>query len=256
MSEWNEIERLTALVQQLPEADRLSRQQLSQVMVSAHSTMIEGSRVTVQSAFDFLVREEAVIDPTLPWDGYDMLADHAQALDLALRWADERRPISSQLLQELAGTVMRTTGLRTNSILGSTDAARGDFRVDKVSIMGASSFPNAQKVPTLVEQLTRQLRQRMATAATLQDQLHIAFDAHQQLVSIHPFNDGNGRTSRLLMNFIQHYFGQPLTVVFREDKKEYFTALENSRRTEDLKVFRNFMETQHIKSLKHQLLKY
>ncbi|WP_019949658.1 Fic family protein [Hymenobacter aerophilus] len=256
MSEWNEIERLTALVQQLPEADRLSRQQLSQVMVSAHSTMIEGSRVTVQSAFDFLVREEAVIDPTLPWDGYDMLADHAQALDLALRWADERRPLSSQLLQELAGTVMRTTGLRTNSILGSTDAARGDFRIDKVSIMGASSFPNAQKVPTLVDQLTQQLRQRMATAATLQDQLHIAFDAHQQLVSIHPFNDGNGRTSRLLMNFIQHYFGQPLTVVFREDKKEYFAALENSRRTENLDVFRNFMETQHSKSLKRQLLKH
>lgn len=255
MSEWNEIERLTALVQQLPEVDRLSRQQLNHVMVSAHSTMIEGSRVTVQSAFDFLVREEAVIDPTLPWDGYDMLADHAQALDMALRWADERRPISSQLLQELAGTVMRTTGLRTNSILGSTDAARGDFRVDKVSIIGASSFPNAQKVPTLVEQLTRQLRQRMATAATLQEQLHIAFDAHQQLVSIHPFNDGNGRTSRLLMNFIQHYFGHPLTVVFREDKKEYFAALEDSRLKDDLKIFREFMLHQHRKSLDHQLMK-
>jgi len=254
MSEWEEIERLTALVHQLPEADRLSRQQLNHVLVSAHSTMIEGSRVTVQSAFDFLVKEEAVIDPTLPWDGYDMLADHAQALDMALQWADEKRPVSVQLLQELAGAVMRTTGLQTNSILGSTDAARGDFRVDKVSIMGASSFPNAQKVPNLVEQLTWQLRQRMDTATTLQDQMHIAFDAHQQLVSIHPFNDGNGRTSRLLMNYIQQYFGQPLTVVFREDKKEYFAALENSRQADDLEIFRAFIKTQHIKSLNHHLL--
>ncbi|RSK23971.1 Fic family protein [Hymenobacter metallilatus] len=254
MSEWEEIERLTALVHQLPEADRLSRQQLNHVLVSAHSTMIEGSRVTVQSAFDFLVKEEAVIDPTLPWDGYDMLADHAQALDMALQWADEKRPVSVQLLQELAGAVMRTTGLRTNSILGSTDAARGDFRVDKVSIIGASSFPNAQKVPALVEQLTQRLRQRMDAATTLQDQLHIAFDAHQQLVSIHPFNDGNGRTSRLLMNYIQQYFGQPLTVVFREDKREYFAALEVSRQSEDLDVFRIFMLSQHIKSLNHYLL--
>lgn len=117
MNEWEEIERLTALVHQLPEADRLSRQQLNHVLVSAHSTMIEGSRVTVQSAFDFLVKEEAVIDPTLPWDGYDMLADHAQALDMALKWADEKRPVSVQLLQELAGAVMRTTGLRTSSII-------------------------------------------------------------------------------------------------------------------------------------------
>ncbi|WP_139926234.1 Fic family protein [Hymenobacter sp. DG01] len=254
MSEWEEIERLTALVNQLPEADRLSRQQLNHVLVSAHSTMIEGSRVTVQSAFDFLVKEEAVIDPTLPWDGYDMLADHAQALDMALQWADEKRPVSVQLLQEMAGAVMRTTGLRTNSILGSTDAARGDFRVDKVSIMGASSFPNAQKVPAMVEQLTQRLRQRMNTATTLQDQLYIAFDAHQQLVSIHPFNDGNGRTSRLLMNYIQQYFGQPLTVVFREDKREYFAALEASRQSEDLDVFRIFMVSQHIKSLNHYFL--
>ncbi|MBT2557954.1 Fic family protein [Hymenobacter sp. ISL-91] len=255
MNKWDEIVRLTALVQQLPEADRVSRQQFNHVMVSAHSTMIEGSRVTVQSAFDFLVGDEAVIDPTLPWDGYDMLADHAQALDLALQWADEKRPISPKLLQELAGAVMRTTGLRTNSILGSTDAARGDFRVDKVSIMGASSFPNAQKVLALVEQLTQQIQQRMSTAISLPDQLHVAFDAHQQLVSIHPFNDGNGRTSRLLMNFIQYYFGQPLTVVFREDKKEYFAALESSRQAEDLNIFRDFMQNQHIKSLKHQLLK-
>lgn len=252
---WHEIERLTTLVQQLPAADRLSRQQLNHVMVSAHSTMIEGSRVTVQSAFNFLIGDEAKIDQSLPWDGYDMLADHAQALDLALKWADERRLPSPELLQELAGAVMLTTGLHTNSILGSTDAARGDFRVDKVSIMGASSFPNAQKVPTLVAQLTQQLRQRMGTAVTLEDQLHIAFDAHQQLVSIHPFNDGNGRTSRLLMNYIQHYFGQPLTVVFREDKATYFAALENSRRKDDLIIFREFMQLQHIKSLEHQLLK-
>ncbi|MBX0293112.1 Fic family protein [Hymenobacter sp. HSC-4F20] len=252
---WEEIERLTGLVQQLAPADRLSRQQLNHVLVSAHSTMIEGSRVTVQSAFDFLVGEQAMIDPSLPWDGYDMLADHAQALDLALQWADEGRLPTPLLLQELAGAVMRTTGLRTNSILGSTDAARGDFRLDKVSILGASSFPNAQKVPWLVSQLTHQLQQCMASAATWQEQLLIAFDAHLQLVSIHPFNDGNGRTSRLLMNFIQQYFKQPLTVVFREDKAAYFAALESSRRAEDVQIFREFMVGQHVKSLENQLLK-
>ncbi|TGE03305.1 Fic family protein [Hymenobacter fodinae] len=252
---WSEIERLTALVQQLPPADRLSRQLLNHVMVSAHSTMIEGSRVTVQSAFDFLVGDEAKIDPTLPWDGYDMLADHAQALDLALLWAEQRRMLTPALLQEIAGAVMRTTGLQTNSIMGRTDAARGDFRLDKVSIMGASSFPNAQKVPVLVQQLTQQLQHRMLQASTLSEQLDISFDAHQQLVSIHPFNDGNGRTSRLLMNYIQHYFGQPLTVVFREDKAEYFAALEQSRQTDDLTIFREFMLHQHHKSLAHQLMK-
>jgi Fic family protein len=250
---WQEIAHLTAQVQQLPLAERLSRQQLNHVLVSAHSTMIEGSRVTVQPALDFLVGDHARLDKSLPWDGYDMLADHARVLDLALHRAEARQLPSVALVQELAGAVMRTTGKRTNSILGTTDATRGDFRRDKVSILGATSFPNAQKVGSLVEQLLRHLQEQIPLATTLPEQLTLSFDAHQQLVSIHPFNDGNGRTARLLMNYVQHYFSQPLTVVFREDKRMYFDALEESRRNDDLTPFREFMKGQHYKSLLQQL---
>jgi Fic family protein len=250
---WQEIARLTAQVQQLPLAERLSRQQLNHVLVSTHSTMIEGSRVTVQPALDFLIGDHARLDKSLPWDGYDMLVDHARALDLALHRAEARQLPSVALVQELAGAIMRTTGKRTNSILGTTDAARGDFRRDKVSILGATSFPNAQKVGSLVEQLLQHLREQIPLATTLPEQLTLSFDAHQQLVSIHPFNDGNGRTARLLMNYVQHYFNQPLTVVFREDKRTYFDALEESRRSDDLTPFRKFMQGQHYKSLLQQL---
>ena len=93
----------------------------------------------------------------------------------------------------------------------------------------------------------------MPAAATLREQLELAFEAHQRLVSIHPFNDGNGRTSRLLMNYVQRYYGQPLTIVFREDQLAYFEALEQSRVAEDLTVFMNFMRGQHGKSLSYQL---
>lgn len=50
---WAEIERPMQQVQQLPSSQQQTSQQLSQVMVSAHSTMIEGSRVTVLEALDF-----------------------------------------------------------------------------------------------------------------------------------------------------------------------------------------------------------
>lgn len=99
----------------------------------------------------------------------------------------------------------------------------------------------------------QQLREQLPLAQTLPAQLTLAFDAHQQLVSIHPFNDGNGRTARLLMSYVQHYYGQPLTIVFREDKRAYFDALEQSRRTDDLTLFQEFMQNQHHKSLLQQL---
>ncbi|MDO7848602.1 Fic family protein [Hymenobacter sp. M29] len=202
---------------------------------------------------DFLLGEAPVLGPGKPLEGYDMLGDHARALDLALERADARQLPGPAFLRELAGAVMRSTGRLTNTALGTVDPTQGDLRRNNVFIVGASSFPNAQKVPALVAALVGELRERMPAAATLREQLERAFEAHQRLVSIHPFNDGNGRTSRLLMNYVQRYYGQPLTIVFREDRHAYFEALEQSRVAEDLAVFMDFMRGQHGKSLTYQL---
>jgi len=72
------------------ELEQQTSQQLSQVMVSAHSTIIEGTRVTVLEAFDFLLGAAPTLGTGKPLAGYDMLGDHARAraLDLALRRAD------------------------------------------------------------------------------------------------------------------------------------------------------------------------
>lgn len=250
---WANLEQLNQRVQQLPAGRQQTSQQCSQVMVSAPSTLMEGSRVTVLEAFDFLLGSAPILGPGKPLVGYDMLGDHARALDLALRRANARQLPGSALVRELAAAVMHSTGRATNTALGRVDPTHGDLRRGSVFIGGASSFPNAQKVPALVAALTSDLRERMPGAATLREQLELAFEAHQHLVGIHPFNNGNGRTSRLLMNYVQHYYGQPLTIVFREDRRAYFAALEQSRVAEDLAIFVEFMRSQHGKSLMYQL---
>jgi Fic family protein len=215
--------------------------------------MMEGSRVTVPKAFDFLLSAAPTLGPSKPLVGYDMLGNHARALDLALRRADAQHLPSPALLRELAAAVIQSTGRATNTALGTVDPMHGDLRRGNVFIIGASSFPNAQKVPALVAALTGELRGRMPAATTLREQLTLAFEAHQRLVSIHPFNDGNGRTSRLLMSYVQRHYGQSLTIVFREDRQAYFAALEQSRIADNLEVFLDFMRGQHGKSLAYQL---
>jgi Fic family protein len=74
-------------------------------------------------------------------------------------------------------------------------------------------------------------------------------------VSIHPFGDGNGRVSRLLMNYILEYHKQPLALIFSEDKADYFQALENSREQESLTPFRNFMYAQQTKFFEQEIAK-
>ena len=133
---WEEIERLTQRVRQLPVGRQQTSQQLSHVMVSAHSTMFEGSRVSVLEAFDFLLGAAPTLGPGKPLAGYDMLGDHAHALDLALQRADAQQLPGPALLRELAAAVMQSTGRPTNTALGTVDPTQGDLRRGNVFIVG------------------------------------------------------------------------------------------------------------------------
>src|ERR1019366_1443839 len=96
----------------------------------------------------------------------------------------------------------------------------------------------------------------MRNTNSVTDQINFSFDAHFNLVSIHPFYDGNGRTSRLLMNYIQAYYGLPLAIVFKEDKADYYVALQETRKQEDLQIFNTFMFEQYAMHLEQEITSY
>ena len=56
----------------------------------------------------------------------------------------------------------------------------------------------------------------------------VAADAHLQLVHIHPFVDGNGRTARLLMNLILLQQGYPLAIIENSNRKAYIDGIEQA----------------------------
>jgi Fic family protein len=56
-----------------------------------------------------------------------------------------------------------------------------------------------------------------------------AFQAHLRLVAIHPFNDGNGRTARLLMNLLLVRDGYPPIAIRPDDRPAYLSALEQAQ---------------------------
>jgi Fic family protein len=60
---------------------------------------------------------------------------------------------------------------------------------------------------------------------------------HLKLVTIHPFNDGNGRISRLMMNFVLHKHGYPMLNITYEKRASYYNALERSQTKKQEHIF-------------------
>jgi Fic family protein len=87
---------------------------------------------------------------------------------------------------------------------------------------GRHSFPSPAEVPALMGDFAGWLASARNTPET-------AFDAHRLLVSIHPFNDGNGRTARLLMNLVLIRGGYLPVAVRPEDRLEYIRCLQQEQ---------------------------
>ncbi len=73
---------------------------------------------------------------------------------------------------------------------------------------------------------------------------------------IHPWVDGNGRTTRLIMNMIQRQLGLVPSIVRKEDKGEYIQALIDSREIEDSTIAQDTMLRHHIANLNRRVSEY
>lgn len=77
--------------------------------------------------------------------------------------------------------------------------------------------------------------------------VELAALAHLKFVTIHPFADGNGRLSRLVMNFILNKKGYPMLDIPYEGRSSYYNALERSNMKDDDGIFLQWLMKRYIK---------
>ena len=82
-------------------------------------------------------------------------------------------------------------------------------------------------MPRLVEELCKKINDKIDKVEG-NDIVKLAADIHYNLVNIHPWGDGNGRVSRLMMNYIQLFHSEPLIKIFTEDRAEYINPKNSS----------------------------
>lgn len=234
-------------------ANVIDHEKFNLIAIDHHSTRIEGSTLTEIEA-QVLITEGKTPNGK-PLEESLMVTDHHAALLYTLQTAKAKTSLTIAIVQQINAITMKGTGKVYNTILGNIDSATGAFRKGNVTA-GISYFPNYDKVEKLCIDLVKQLNQSMGENLTVADQLNLSFDAHFNLVSIHPFYDGNGRTSRLLMNYIQAYYNLPLAIVHSENKAAYIQALVDTREKEDINIFRNFMAGEYAALLQQEITKF
>ena len=175
-------------------ADRMGEKQ------SAHSCAIEGNSFTVDDTRILREQGMAMIPVGRSLLECTEMADHFRAFDYMVSHLDH--PFDEALLKEVNRLVIEHT-----LSYRAPDAVAGEL---------------IARVPKLME----------STQKAIDDGQHpliVAAKWHGYYEYLHPFRDGNGRTGRLLSNFILLKAGHPLLIIKLEDRSEYISALKQIR---------------------------
>lgn len=184
------------------------------VELTYHSNAIEGSTLSLRET-------QLVLEGYAPPGGKPLreiyeARNHDRALRLLERWAEERPPLSPLTDQDLLDVHAQ--------VLADVDpTSAGRFRAGRVLIKGTRFIPpGSHRFDDLIPMLLE-----LANVQGMPPALQAA-ELHYNLVAVHPFNDGNGRTARLLMNYhlLRHVY--PHTIIEVGERAEYLSALEEA----------------------------
>lgn len=210
-------------------AARLSADWLAQMQQSAlvreafHTTRIEGAQLSFDQALRLLAGE-SVADA--PRDDSRELLNYRDAFELVSEYLESGDPISESLIREIQRRLVR--GVRGDS------AAQGEYRkvqnyvVNSVTGDTVYTPPPSFEVPRLMSELVDWLREPGGVHPVL-----VAGLAQIELVRIHPFLDGNGRTGRLLSTFCLYRSGYDFKRLFTisehydRDRPAYYAAIRS-----------------------------
>jgi Fic family protein len=175
-----------------------------------HSNAIEGNSLTLRETK--VVLEGVTVGGRRLQDHLEAI-NHRDAILLLEEMVQQGEPLREWQIKSLHQLILR----------GIDDANAGVYRRVNVLISGAQHTPpSALRVPDMMEDFIRWSSEE----ATSLHPVERAARVHSDFVRIHPFTDGNGRTSRLLMNLELLKAGWPPVILPVERRLAYYDALD------------------------------
>lgn len=216
-------EQLSLLCEQLPKEVLQSFDRSFEVEYTHNSTAIEGNTLS-------LIQTKAILEDGISVGGKTLreiyeVVNHNKAFGFVKKCVTEGKALDETIIKEIHALLME------NILTG------GVYRNVEVRISGAKHKP---PVPS---EMYHQIKNFYADMPYKVKENAIEFAAwtHAEFVKIHPFVDGNGRTSRMIMNYQLLASGFLPVSIAKENRLEYFEALEAYAVEGDLNPFANMI---------------
>ncbi len=201
-----------------------------------NSTAIEGNTLT-------LMETKVVLEDGVSIGGKELreiyeVINHKKAYGYVKKCIAENKPLDESIVKDLHAI------LTENIMIG------GIYRNEEVRISGAGFIPPAGN------EMYMQIKSFYEELEVKENELNpieLAAWTHAEFVRIHPYIDGNGRTSRLLMNYQLLSEGYLPVSIAKENRLDYYNALEEYAVNGNLQPFADFVAELEEKQLDEYL---
>lgn len=236
----NEIDDLKNQIDTLRANDSFRIAQAMELEYTFESNRIEGNTLTLRET-DLVINEGITVSGKSMREHLEAI-NHTEAIAFVKELAQKKAAFTEHNLLGLHHLILR----------GIIPEEAGKYRSVQVMIQGSKHMPPQ---PYLVRKQMEELFLWYESKKNLLHPVLLAAEMHYRLVTIHPFIDGNGRTSRLVMNLIllQHGFVIANIKGDYNSRMKYYEALETVQTSNKKEPFLQFIAEVERDSLKRHL---
>ncbi len=234
------------------EENKNKLQKKTRLEFNYNSNHLEGNTLTYGQTQLLLFFDKSSGD--VPVSDIEEMKAHDVALSQIIEMAmDNERPLTELFIKELNKTILVKPFWKDAVSPNGTPTRKkieiGQYKTSPNSVQlkngDIHEYASPEETPALIRDLLNWFQENNNILHPVQ----LAAEFHYKFVCIHPFDDGNGRVSRLLMNYILLKHNYPMVIIKSEDKESYLTALQKAD-TGNLISLIEYVENQAIASLK------
>lgn len=159
------------------------------------------------------------------------ITGHNEAINWVIDLVKMERPLTENFIRELHSLLLQDSykeSKNADGVIVPRKISAGKYKTTTNHVETVTGeifyFATPEETPAKMFDLLNWYSQK--TKEENVNPILVAAEFHYRFIRIHPFDDGNGRTARILMNFILMQFGFPPVIIKTEDKANYFAALQ------------------------------